>query len=326
MSIEPMSELMWVEKYRPKKLSDLVNQKSVVNRLSQMLKSAGEMPHLLFAGPPGTGKTTTALCVARDILGEYMRDYTLDLNASDERGINIVRERIKTFARYADRRTGVPFRIIILDESDEMTNDAQTALRRIMEESSRVCRFILICNYSSGIIEPIQSRCAIFRFVRLEEKDVIDYLRKICKIEKIRFTEKALLFIYDETEGDLRLAMNILQSSAVLGEVNIENVHKTAGISGRNQIGELVNLALIGKFREAREKLIELLRVYGLSENDIIKYVHQELFKYNLSNADKAAEILSKYDYRLIVGAHAEIQLTAMLAELVKIGKEANIQ
>ncbi|MEM3530640.1 MAG: replication factor C small subunit [Nitrososphaerales archaeon] len=316
---------MWVEKYRPSKLEDLVNQSSIVARLKSMLNSPNEMPHLLFAGPPGTGKTTAALCVARSILKDYWKDYTLELNASDERGINIVRDRIKTFAKYFDKRVEIPFRIIILDEADEMTSDAQTALRRIMEESSRICRFILICNYSSGIIEPIQSRCAIFRFSRLGENDVVKYLKKICRNEKVKYSDNALSLIYELTEGDLRLAINMLQSCSVLGEVNIENVEKTAGISGKAKIGELVRLSLEGKFNEARERLMELLRIYGMSERDIIKYVNEEIFKLKPNNLDEFAETLAKYDYRIILGAHPDIQLTAMIAELSRLGREGNL-
>ena len=148
MSLEA---LMWVEKYRPHKIDELVNQEEVKERLKPLLEKKDELPHLLFAGPPGSGKTTTALVLARELLGELASDYVLSLNASDERGIDAVRERVKTFASYSDRREGVPFRLVILDEADEMTRDAQTALRRIMEETSRYTLFILICNYSSNL-------------------------------------------------------------------------------------------------------------------------------------------------------------------------------
>ncbi len=170
MSLEA---LMWVEKYRPHKIDDVVNQEEVKERLKPLLEKKNELPHLLFAGPPGSGKTTTALVARRgSSSGDLASDYTLSLNASDERGIDTVRERVKTFASYSDRREGVPFRLVILDEADEMTRDAQTALRRIMEETSRYTRFILICNYSSNLIEPIQSRCAIFRFKRIGQEEV----------------------------------------------------------------------------------------------------------------------------------------------------------
>jgi len=315
---------MWVEKYRPMKLQDVIDQKAIIERLSALVKSPASMPHLLFAGPPGTGKTTCAIVLARTILGEPWRDYTLELNASDERGINTVRERVKTFARYAAQTNqDIPFRIIMLDEADEMTNDAQTALRRIMEETSRFTRFILACNYSSGIIEPIQSRCAIFRFSRLPEKDVVSYLGLICKKEKIKYDEEALSKVFELTNGDMRHAINLLQTCSVIGDVALENVEKTAGISSKGKVAEVINLALKGDFKEARNKLVVLTGVYGLSERDFLKYAAEEVFKLALPNADQAAEALAKFDYRLIVGAHPDIQLTALLAELGRIGKEA---
>ncbi|MEE9585447.1 MAG: replication factor C small subunit [Nitrososphaerales archaeon] len=319
---ESQESIMWTEKYRPMRLDDIVNQKAAMERLKSMIKSPGNMPHLLFAGPPGTGKTTTALCIARTVLNKYWRDFTLELNASDERGINTVRDRVKTFARYADRRVEIPFRIIILDEADEMTSDAQTALRRIMETYSRGTRFILIGNYSSRIIEPIQSRCAIFRFSRLNEEDVVNYLAEICEKEAVKFDKAALPIIYEAAEGDLRHAINILESASTLGEVNSENVRKTAGISGKAKVKDVVNLALEGKLNDARMQLIELTRVYGLSERDFLKYANEAIVKLGLPNLGEASEVMAKYDYRLIVGAHPEIQLTALLAELGRIGRE----
>lgn len=177
------SNIMWVEKYRPSKLSDIVDQEEIIGSLESLLKNTSEMPHLLFSGSAGVGKTSTALCIARQILGDYLNDNVLELNASDERGINMVREKVKKFSNYA-AFADIPFKIIILDEADEMTSDAQTALRRTIEDASKICRFILIANNISKIIDPIQSRCAVFKFTAIPEKDVISRLKKIAKDEK----------------------------------------------------------------------------------------------------------------------------------------------
>lgn len=316
-------QLMWVEKYRPQRLSDIFDQVQVVSRLEVLVKRPNEMPHLLFSGPPGTGKTTTALCLAYEIMGEAWRDYTLELNASNERGIDTVRERIKNFASYADRREGIPFRIVLLDESDAMTNDAQTALRRIMEESSRTTRFILTANYSSNIIEPIQSRCAIFKFSRLSESDVVDYLAHICKKEGVRAEKEGLHEIYEATEGDMRHALNMLQAASTLGDISSENVSKVAGLSGRNKVAEVLDMAFDGDFAEARNKMIELLQVGGMSEHDFIKFANDALTKSDYASSIEAIQATAETDYRLLQGSNPDIQLSAYLATLAKIGKDS---
>jgi len=308
--------LMWVEKYRPKVLSDLVDQEDIVERLTALAKKPGDMPHLLLTGPPGSGKTTVAYCLARQLLKEYWKDFTLELNASDERKIDDVRSKVKVFAMHTDRRADIPFRIVILDESDHMSSDAQTALRRIMEEYSETTRFILTANYSSSIIEPIQSRCAVFRFTRLPEVAVANHLGDICKREGVKATEGALRLVYELSDGDLRQAINQLQATAAVGEVNEANVKRTYGVSKRASVKELASLAVKGEFKKARDLLVELLKVYGMPETDILKYLYQEVSDMKGVDQAKAAKLMADYDFRLLEGAHSEIQLTALLAEL----------
>jgi replication factor C small subunit len=314
---------MWVEKYRPARLEDLANQEAIKKRLELMLRRKEQLPHLLFAGPPGSGKTTTAMIIAKDILGEHYVDYALMLNASDERGIDIVRERIKTFARFADRREGVPYRIVVLDESDEMTSEAQTALRRIMEETATYTRFILVCNYSSGIIEPLQSRCAIFRFQRLDETAMVDHLKDIAKKEKIGVaSENVFTLVYEAAQGDLRQAINLMQAASASGELTAESVKAVTGATVKSRVAEVMKLATGGDFDGARAKMVELTRVYGVPERDFLRFANEALMSMKLKDPGRAISILAEYDFRLVQGAQPELQLTAMLSQLASLSRK----
>jgi len=320
-------ELMWVEKYRPKKLNEIVGLKHIVNSIQAFLKNPKTMPHLLLAGIPGTGKTTMALCIARELFGKNWKTFTLELNASDERGINTVRDRIKGFSRYSRASFGnVPFALIVLDESDQMTRPAQTALRRIMETSSRTSRFILICNYSNKIIEPIQSRCAIFRFSKLNEKAMVEHIKNIAEKEKLLLSEEVAEKIIEYSNGDLRYAINALQTAAAYGEGEITEkiVLQVVGEANPKQVQLMLSRALSGNFVEARKMMYDLIGQYGFSGSEIVRQIQRELMKVSYLNDSQKAELtnlIGEYDYRLTQGANNDIQLSALLAQFSKFRK-----
>jgi len=320
---------MWIEKYRPRTLDQVVNQTDVIEGLKALLKTPTTMPHLLFAGPPGTGKSTVALCIARQLMGESLRQLALELNASDERGIGVVRERIKGFSQIIQTTpSGVQFGLVILDECDEMTKDAQTALRRIMETASRTCRFILICNYQSGIIDPIQSRCSVFRFRQLEEKDAVIYLNRICKAEKVEADPKIIKRILELSEGDLRQAVNYLQvvtSGSKGGKLDASALQKFLPEAQSGLIRDMLNSALKGEFVPAREIMYELMGKHGVSGREIIRGANREVARIPEISTTQLVEVvrtLGEYDFRLTQGANEDIQLSSMLAQLSVIGRK----
>jgi replication factor C small subunit len=293
------------------------NQVEVVNRLKRFAETKA-MPHCLFAGPPGSGKTTAALCLAHDLFGERFMDAFLELNASDARGIDVIRTTVKEFARIATI-SEVPFKILVLDEADNMTADAQHALRRTMERYTDTCRFVLSCNYSGRIIEPIQSRCAIFRFVPLEAEDVSAYVKIIAEKEHVHLTEPGLRALTESSEGDLRKAINTLQGASSLGKpIDEKVVYEVVGKAKPGDVQELLDVAAKGDFFKAREKLRSMLVQQGLSGKDILKQIHSEILRMPIPEKSKIELIdaAGEIDYRLIQGADEEVQLSSLLAHL----------
>ncbi|HUT27559.1 MAG TPA: replication factor C small subunit [Methanomassiliicoccales archaeon] len=314
---------IWTEKYRPRKLSDIVGQKDIIERLASYVRS-GNLPHLMFAGPAGTGKTTSALAMAKEMYGESWRDNFIELNASDERGIDVVRGKIKEFARTAPLG-GADFKIIFLDEADALTSDAQAALRRTMERYSRNCRFVLSCNYSSKIIEPIQSRCAIFRFRPLRSEDIRLCLQTIAEREEVNIDDIALDAIVHVGQGDMRKSINSLQVAATIGkDITIDVVYQATGNARPEEVVDMVETALSGDFIGSRAKLDEMMITYGLSGQDIIKQIHRSFYDLSIPDRDKIKLIdrTGEIEFRIVEGSNERIQLEALLAYLALVGKD----
>jgi len=319
-----MESTIWTEKYRPEDFSDIIGQDEIVRRVKAFVKE-GNMPHLMFAGPAGTGKTSLAIVIAKKLFGTEWRENFLELNASDERGIDVIRENVKNFAR--TRTIGdAPFKIIYLDESDALTREAQQALRRTMENYTRTCRFILSCNYSSKIIEPIQSRCAVFRFQRLSKEDIFKIIERIAKAEGLSVDKEAMEALYTASEGDCRKLENIMQSCAALSsKITEKAVYDIASYARPAELKQALNLAISGKFEEARNNLFEIMSRHGLSGLDIIKQIQSEVLKLNLDNRAKMSliERAGEIEFRIVEGSDEKVQLEALLASFCLVGSGA---
>jgi len=315
---------VWAEKYRPKRLDDIINQKHIVARIKVFVEDRN-IPHMLFAGPPGTGKTTMALCIARELYGDQWRQNVLETNASDERGIGVVRGKIKDFARTI-AMGGAEYRMIILDEADALTSEAQQALRRTMETYSATVRFILICNYSSKIIPPIQSRTAVFRFRTLSEEDVRKFIGWIVQGENLEVEEEAVKAIMHLCEGDLRRVANLLQAAATLGsKITEEMIYEVASQARPQDVRRMLQLALNGRFKDAREILYKMLVNQGLAGEDVVREIHRQVYALDLPEEAKIrlVEAIGEYEFRISEGADALIQLEALLARFAAYGASA---
>jgi replication factor C small subunit len=312
---------IWTEKFRPVKFSEIVGQNEIIKRIESLTNSLN-IPHLLLTGPAGTGKSTLALIIVKELFGQNWKENYLELNASDERGINIVREKVKDFAR-TKSLGNIPFKIIFLDEADALTPEAQQALRRTMENYSATCRFILSCNYSSKIIDPIQSRCALFRFKLLEKKDIEKIINQIAEKEKLKINPEAMEILYEGSEGDCRRCINLLQSTASVSPVmTMELISTMISNAKPKDIRVVLDYALSGDFQKSREKLLDIMLNQSLSGQEVIKAMQKEIWNLQVEPEIKVklTEKTGETEFRITEGSDPFIQLQALLASFVLAG------
>jgi len=318
MTAMDQDHTIWIEKYRPARLADIVGQDEIVERLSSYVR-CGNLPHLLFTGSAGVGKTTAAVTLAREFYGESWQMNFRELNASDERGIDVVRNQIKQFARTTPLGDAT-FKILFLDEADALTTDAQSALRRTMETYAQTCRFILSCNYSSKIIDPIQSRCAIYRFKSLGARAVKEEISRIASREGLIVTPGAMDAIVYIAQGDMRKAINALQGAAILSAtIEEQMVYAITSNARPDEIEELLAVSLEGDFDGAESLLAKLLHERGIAPNELINQCYRALIKRKMDRSLKVVMIdhLGETDFRLSEGANSDIQMEALIARFV---------
>lgn len=307
----------WVEKYRPIRFIDVVGNEEMISRFEIFAKE-GNLPNIILAGPPGVGKTTTILCLAREMLGPSFKDAVLELNASNDRGIDVVRNKIKMFAQQKVTLPKGKHKIIILDEADSMTEGAQQALRRTMEIYSKTTRFALACNTSDKIIEPIQSRCAMVRFNKLTDAEILKKIMQVCEKEDVSHTDDGLEAIVFTAQGDMRQALNNLQSTfSGFGHVSSENVFKVCDEPHPLLIKDMLTHCVNANIEEAYKIMAHLWKL-GYASEDIITNVFRVCKNHTMPEYLKL-EFIKEIGYthmKIVKGVQSLLQMSGLLARL----------
>jgi len=326
---KPINKLPWVDKYRPAKLDDIIAQDEAVKMLKSVVKT-GNLPHLLFYGPPGTGKTTSVLAIAMELFGPIkIKERVIELNASDERGINIVRNKIVTFAKLAignddENYPSPPYKIIILDEADAMTTEAQSALRKTMEDNSSITRFCFICNYINQIIDPITSRCVKFRFKPISEISIATKLSAIAKREHMKITSESVETIAKISNGDMRRSIMLLQYLKYLNkDIDVDDVLQIANLIPRNMLNNIMNTC-VNKNNQIVDivNLTERIRRSGYSMTSILYQMIDMIINTSKLTDDMKAKIcfyISNTEKMLNEGANEYLQLLSVFMYIKKI-------
>lgn len=316
------SNLPLIEKYRPKSLKDMVSHEEILNTINLFIEKKN-IPHFLFHGPPGTGKTSCILAIARAMYGDNFKKCTLELNASDDRGINVVREKIKEFCNTLNISSKASVKLVILDEADMMTTAAQNALRRVIEKYTKNARFCLICNQVSKIIPAIQSRCMRFRFSPLKKEQCAERIKMICETEKIQIDSETVEKIIEIGKGDMRKILNIVESTHMsYGVVNVESVYSCTGLPSPQQIDFIVNTAFESDFAKAYSVVQEFKINNGFSTNDLVLEILKKIRENNEIDPKMKIGLYKKFqkmDYLNNIGGNEKIVLTNLISCLVQI-------